>query len=187
MCDHKMQRQYPGAIKPRKFAIPTPLLLSLMMSLMALAVSGQGIQAHPTSPSVSVTAIQTGSRSQPDIAPNQDTVSLTMHEAVKIALKQNPHFLAARIEALEVKQSATVARSLYFTKAASGLEEQMQRLNLATIFSQQSAPYSVGPYSNVQIGATFDVPIIAVSAWSSYQAEKRRAESSQEQAADISF
>ena len=39
MCDLKMQREYPGAIKPRKFVIPTPLLLSLMMSLMASAVS----------------------------------------------------------------------------------------------------------------------------------------------------
>jgi outer membrane protein len=185
MCDLKMQREYPGVIKPRKLVIPTPLLLSLMMSLMASAVSGQGVQAPPTSPSVSATSIQTGLGSQSDNGSNQDTVSLTMHEAVKIALKQNPRLLAARIEALEVKQSAKVARSVFLPKATLGLEEQMQRLNLATNFGQESAPYSVGPYSNVQIGATFDVPIIAVSAWSSYQAEKRRAESSQEQAADV--
>ncbi len=185
MCDLTMQRESPGAIKRRKFVIPTFLLLSLPLSLMASAASGQGIQAPPTSPSVSVRSIQTGSRSQPDIPPNQDTVWLTMHEAVKIALKQNPHLLAARIEALESKQSTKVARSVFLPKAALGLEEQMQRLNLATIFGQESAPFSVGPYSNVQIGATFDAPIIAVSAWSSYQAEKRRAESSQEQAADV--
>jgi outer membrane protein TolC len=185
MCDHKMQREYTGAIKPRGVVISTPLLLSLIMSLMASAVSGQGLQAPPTSPSVSVTSIQTGSTSQPYTGSNQDTVSLTMHEAVKLALKQNPRLLAARIEALESKQSAKVARSVYLPKATLGLEDQMQRLNLATIFGQESAPYSVGPSSNVQIGATFDVPIIAVSAWSSYQAEKRRAESSQQQAADV--
>lgn len=185
MCDLKTQREYPGAIKPRKFVIPTPLLLSLMMSLMAAAVSGQGVQVPPTSPSVSATSIQTGSGSQSDSGSNQDTVSLTMHEAVKIALKQNSRLLAARIEALEVKQRAKVARSVFLPKATLGLEEQMQRLNLATNFGQESAPYSVGPYSNVQIGATFDVPIIAVSAWSSYRAEKRRAESSQEQAEDV--
>jgi outer membrane protein len=105
-----------------------------------------------------------------------------MHEAVRLALKQNPRLLAARIEALESKQSTKAARSVYLPKATLGLEEQMQRLNLATLIGQESAPYSVGPYSNVQIGATFDVPIIAVSAWSSYQAERRRAESSDPQA-----
>ena len=145
MCDLKMQREHPGAIKPRKFVIPTHLLLSLMLSLMALAVSGQGVQAPPTSPSVSVTSIQTGLGSQSDNGSNQDTVSLTMHEAVKIALKQNPRLLAARIEALEVKQSAKAARSVFLPKATLGLEEQMQRLNLATNFGQESAPYSVGP------------------------------------------
>jgi outer membrane protein len=185
MCDIKMQCEYPGAIKPRNFVIPTPLLLSLMMSLMASAVSGQGVQAPPTSSSVSVTSSQTGSGGQPDNGSNRDKVSLTMHEAVKLALKLNPRMLAARIEALESKQSTKVARSVFLPKATLGLEEQMQRLNLATIFGQESAPYSVGPYSNAQLGTTFDVPVIAVSAWSSYQAEKRRAESSQEQAADV--
>ena len=87
-----------------------------------------------------------------------------MHEAVRLALKQNPRLLAAGIEALESKQGKKVARSVFLPKAALGLEEQIQRLNLATIFGQESAPYSVGPYSNLQIGATFDVPIIAVSA-----------------------
>src|ERR1700733_5583772 len=108
-----------------------------------------------------------------------------MHEAVRLALKQNPRLLAAGIEALESKQSTKVARSVFLPKATLGLEEQMQRLNLATIFGQESAPYSVGPYSNAQLGTPFDVPGGAVSAWSSYQAEKRRAESSQEQAADV--
>ncbi len=185
MCDLKMQRESTDAIKPRKSVIPTLLLLSLPLRLIASAVSGQGVQAPPTSPSVSATSIPAGSRSQPDIPHNQDTVSLTMHEAVKIALKQNPRLLAARIEALESKQSTKVARSVFLPKATLGLEDQMQRLNLATIFGQESAPYSVGPYSNVQIGTSFDVPIIALSAWSSYQAEKHRAESSQEQAADV--
>jgi hypothetical protein len=119
MCDLKMQREYPGAIKPRKFVIPTPLLLSLMMSLMASAVSGEGVQAPPTSPSVSVTSIQSGSRSQPDIAPNQDTVSLTMHEAVKIALKQNPRLLAAWPRAgsgVEGKPAGTCGRKSHCSR-----------------------------------------------------------------------
>ncbi len=177
--------KYPGETKLRMSIIPTPLFLLLMMSLITAAASGQRLERLPASPTVPVTSTQTGSGGQPDSGSNQDKVQLTMHEAVRLALKQNPRLLAARIEALESKQSTKIARSVFLPKATLGLEEQMQRLNLATIFGQDSAPYSIGPYSNVQIGATFDVPIIAVSAWSSYQAGKRRAESSQEQAADV--
>jgi outer membrane protein len=177
--------KYSDATKLRMSVIPTSLSFLLMMSLIATAASGQKIEDLPTSPTVPVASTQTGSGGQPDSGSNQDKVQLTMHEAVRLALKQNPRLLAARIEALESKQSTKIARSVFLPKATLGLEEQMQRLNLATIFGQDSAPYSIGPYSNVQIGATFDVPIIAVSAWSSYQAGKRRAESSQEQAADV--
>jgi outer membrane protein len=185
MCDLTSQSEYPGAITLRMFVTPTPLWLPLMMILMVAAASGQKVEELPASPSAAVTSSQAGTGSQPDIAPNQDTISLTMHAAVKLALKQNPRLLAARIEALEAKQSTKVARSVFLPKATLGLEEQMQRLNLATLIGAESSPYSVGPYSNAQLGATFDVPVIAVSAWSSYQAEKRRAESSQEQTADV--
>jgi outer membrane protein len=185
MCDLTNQCEYPGTMTLRMFVIPTPLSLPLMMILIVAAASGQKVVELPASPSVAVTSSQTGSGGQPDNGSNQDKISLTMHEAVRLALKQNPRLLAARIEALESKQSTKVARSVFLPKATLGLEEQMQRLNLATLIGAESYPYSVGPYSNVQIGANFDVPIIAVSAWRSYQAEKRRAESSQEQAADV--
>ena len=46
-----------------------------------------------------------------------------MHEAVRLALKQNPRLLAAGIEALESKQGKKVARSVFLPKAALGLEE----------------------------------------------------------------
>jgi outer membrane protein len=112
-------------------------------------------------------------------------VSLTIHEAVKLALKQNPRLLASRLEALESHQTANVSRSAFLPKATLVLEDQMNRLNLATLIGQEQPPYTVGPYSNVQLGSGFDVPIIAVSAWRSYQAEKQRASASELQADDL--
>ena len=94
-----------------------------------------------------------------------ETVSLSLHQAVQLGLKQNPRLLASRLEALESKQSTKIARSAFLPKASMGFEEQANRLNLATIFGQDTRPYSVGPYSNVQLGSNFDVPIIAASAW----------------------
>jgi outer membrane protein len=113
------------------------------------------------------------------------TIQLSMHDAVRLALKQNPRVIAARLEALESKQEARVAKSAFLPKASLGLEEQMNRLNLATLVGQEQRPYSVGPYSNVQLGSTFDVPLIAVSAWKNYQAQKQRQVASQSDAEDV--
>jgi outer membrane protein len=113
------------------------------------------------------------------------TIQLSMHDAVRLALKQNPRVIAARLEALESKQETRVARSAFLPKASLDLQEQMNRLNLATLIGQESPPYSIGPYSNVQLGSTFDVPVIAVSAWKNYQAQKQREVASQSDAEDV--
>ncbi len=111
-------------------------------------------------------------------------VPLSMREAVQLALKQNPRWLAARLEALESKQQTREARAAFLPKANLQVEEQMNRLNLATLIGQEPRPYSVGPYSNVQTGSTFDVPLIAVSAWKSYEAEKQREAAARSDAED---
>jgi outer membrane protein len=111
-------------------------------------------------------------------------VQLSLHEAVRLALKQSPDMLAARLEALESKQTSRVVRSIFLPKASLSLEEQADRLNAATLIGQETRPYSIGPYGNVQLGSTFDVPIIAASAWRSYQAQKQRERASQFDASD---
>jgi outer membrane protein len=178
------QHESPGGVPSPIVDAPLLSLVLLALCLLALPASGQTTEGSQSTSSVAASSSQIDARNQPDPS-DPNAVSLTMHEAVKLALKQNPRLLAARLEALESKQTAKVARSVFLPKATLGLEEQMQRLNLATLIGQESYPYSVGPYSNAQIGANFDLPIIAVSAWSSYKAEKRRAQSSQQQAADV--
>jgi outer membrane protein len=106
--------------------------------------------------------------------PMISSVSLSLHEAVKLALKQNPHLLAARLEALESKQTTKIIRSVFLPKASLSLVEQSIRFNAATLIGQEAPPYSIGPYSNVQLGSNFDVPLVAVAAWRSYQAQKQR-------------
>jgi outer membrane protein len=118
---------------------------------------------------------QTEAAVSADRSPGTESIPLTMHEAVRLALKQNPQVIAARLEALESKQQVNVARSGLLPKAGLRVEDQMNRLNLATLIGGNTYPYSVGPYSNVQLGSSFDVPLIAVTAWRGYQAEKHRA------------
>jgi outer membrane protein TolC len=172
-----------GGIPSRIFDIPRPLSALLALCLLASPASGQTATGGQSTSSAITSPGQTGARNQPGTS-DPNTVSLTMHEAVKLALKQNPRVVAARLEALESRQTTKVARSTFLPKASLGLEEQIHRLNLATLIGKESYPYSVGPYSNAQLDVNFDVPIIAVSAWRSYQAEKQREKSSQEQAVD---
>jgi outer membrane protein len=161
------------------------LWLILADGLCGMAAVAQTIAEPQSSLSPAASAIQDPQSSSNQGSPESadgESLSLTMHEAVKLALRQNPRLLESRLQALESKQTANVARAALLPKAALGVEEQAERLNLATAFGQEAPPYSVGPYSNVQLGATFDVPVVAVSAWRSYQAAKQRQQSSQFQA-----
>jgi outer membrane protein TolC len=171
----------------RSTLVPLFLLCALqaVASLLAPAAYAQAVHEQQQSPSVPASAALAGPGSARDPASDPNALSLTMRDAVKLALKQNPGLLAARLEALESAQTAKTAQAAFLPKATAGLEEQMQRLNLATLIGQESAPYSVGPYSNVQLDANFDIPLIAVPAWRSYQSEKLREKASGRDAAAV--
>jgi len=106
-----------------------------------MAAVAQTTEDHKPSLSGSASAIQDkASSSNQDSAESADgeSLSLTMHEAVKLALKQNPLLLKARLQALESKQTANVARAAFLSKAAFGFEEQADKLNLETAFGQEA-------------------------------------------------
>jgi outer membrane protein len=178
MCEIK---QYRAGYAKQPGILYFSLLLALHLA-PARQANAQTVPAQQASPAVSAPARPEPLGAQ---AADRNSVPLTMHEAVKLALQQNPRVLAARLEALESVQTAKIARSAFLPKATAGLEEQRQRLNLATLIGQESPPYSVGPYSNVQLDANFDIPVIAVSAWRTYQAEKERQKASGQETAAV--
>jgi hypothetical protein len=51
-------------------------------------------------------------------------------------------------------------RSDFFPEAFLDPGAQANRLNLATLIGQEPGPDSTGPYSTLQLGSTFDVPLI---------------------------
>lgn len=148
------------------------IVFAILLGLAIYCVSPELAQAQN---SYRVGAGEENAVTQDPTSPSRSTsVPLSLHEAVKLALKQNPRLLAARLEALESKQTTKITRSAFLPKASLSLEEQSLRLNTATLIGQEAAPYTIGPYSNAQIGSNFDVPIVAVAAWRSYQAQKQR-------------
>lgn len=160
-----------GQTSQHRFHVQSFLLASLLLTLTLFARTSAAAQTTDTS-----------------VADDGSPVSnlpLSMHEAVRLALRQNPRVLASRLEALESKQQVKIARSTFLPKAGLQLEEQMTRLNLGTLIGQEAAPYSVGPYSNLQLGSSFDVPVIAASAWKGYQAEEQRDAAAQWSDADL--
>jgi outer membrane protein len=163
----------------------TIFLASLALLLIGVLPGGMRAQdSMHTDAAEKMAAVQEQPAGSPAVPQANTPVQLSLHEAVRLALKQNPRLLAARLEALESKQTSRIVRSTFLPKASLSLEEQANRLNLATLIGQESAPYSIGPYGNVQLGSNFDVPIIAVSAWRSYQAQRQREQASQFDASD---
>ena len=160
-------------------AAPLWSCLRLVLAMIMLCHQVHAQQDHPAAGYNPVTSTKITTDSA-----GSDDLTLSMHQAVQLGLKQNPRLLASRLEALQSKQTTKVARSVFLPKGSLMVEEQANRLNLATLIGQEPAPYSVGPYSNLQAGAAFDVPVIAVSAWRSYQAQKQREVASQSDAAD---
>jgi outer membrane protein TolC len=169
-------------ISPKAFS--SAIVAIVAIAFFSPPCVGQAAEARK---SQFFTQQEVGEHSAASNAPETDpnAISLTMREAVKLALKENPRLLAARLDALESRQTAKISRSEFLPKATLVLEEQRNRLNLATLIGQENSPYSVGPYSNLQLGSSFDVPVITISAWRSYQAEKRRANASELQASNL--
>lgn len=165
-----------------KRALIGAISLSFAFLPAAVMAHAQAGPAPQTSPNVPAPARRANAGDQ---AASSNVVPLTMREAVQLALKQNPGLLAARVEALESAQTARVARSAFLPRATGGVGEQIQKLNFATLVGQEPPPYSVGPYSNLQVNANFDVPLVAVPAWRTYQAERLRERASQQDAAAV--
>jgi hypothetical protein len=128
------RREYPGPA----FRILTAWSLALAVGL---SVRSYGQQAN-----VAASAD----------APGASVLELSMHDAVQLALKQNPRLLAARLEALESAQQTRDARSAFLPQASPQLEEQMNRLNLATLIGHSSRLYQHLNPANVTTSGSLD-------------------------------
>lgn len=117
-------------------------------------------------------AAATGLRAQ-DTTP----VRLTLHDAVQLALNQNPQVQVANLNVAQSQQDQTLARAGLLPQASFQAYEQTRRFAVAPLFGLQHIPGlpfpgHLGPYEVYQAGPAFSVPVFDLTLWRRWQASK---------------
>ena len=99
---------------------------------------------------------------------------LTLHDAVALALKQNPVVILANLGVSQTQQQQNIARSALLPQVAGNVSETVHRVNLQSAigFSFPGFPQHVGPYYVFQYGGTFNAPIFDLTLWNRYRSSK---------------
>ena len=106
------------------------------------------------------------------------TLSLTLQQAVAVALKQNPTEQVAILNAAESVQDKNIARSTLLPQATFRAADSWNRVNLAAefggkpLFPGVPLPGHIGPYQIFSVGPGFNTSIFDLSLWKRYQASR---------------
>ena len=98
-------------------------------------------------------------------------LSLTLRDAIALALKQNPQVILANLGVSQSEQERAIARSALLPQVAGNVSESVHRVNLQTAigFSFPGFAQHVGPFYVYQMGATFNAPVFDLTLWRRYR------------------
>lgn len=132
----------------------------IVIILMMIFLGGTGVLAQETRP-----------------------LKLTLHDAVALALKQNPQTLVSEFQAKEVGEQRTVALAGLLPQVSADANETRLRENLEALFGKPVSgfPTVLGPFSVFAVGTQFTVPILDISAIRTWQASKLDANAARDQ------
>jgi outer membrane protein TolC len=100
---------------------------------------------------------------------------LTLHDAVTLALKQNPQVQIAGIQTSQSVQDQRIARSGLLPQAQLNTSVAVNRANLETAFGERfpGFPEHIGPFEIFNAGTQFSTPILDLNLWNRYQASRQ--------------
>jgi outer membrane protein TolC len=98
-----------------------------------------------------------------DAAPLQ----LNLHDAVNLALKQNPRVILANLEVAQSAEDVRAARSGLLPHIDGTVAESVNRENVQALFGGPipGFPGHIGPFEVFQIGAGFQAPVFDLTLW----------------------
>ncbi len=99
---------------------------------------------------------------------------LTLHDAVEMALKQNPQVQIANLNVAVTQENQIVARSALLPQANLAVSEAVQRENLEALIGAKIAgfPQHSGPFWLFQGGPSGSVPLFDLAAWHRWRQSK---------------
>jgi outer membrane protein len=103
-------------------------------------------------------------------------LSLTLDQAVRLALKQNPTAQIAVMQAAQSVQDKNVARAALMPEVDASVKEQVQRVNIQAQFGGENIfpgiPKAFGPFPIFSAGPSFAAPLFDLTLWRRYQAAR---------------
>ncbi len=116
-------------------------------------------------------------------AAQPETLRLTLHDAVAMALKQNPEVQIANLNTAVTQENQIVARSALLPQANLAVSEAVQRENLEAFLGMRVAgfPQHSGPYWLFQGGSNGSVPLFDLAAWHRWRQSKENTTGSRAQ------
>jgi outer membrane protein TolC len=105
------------------------------------------------------------------VAENSAALKLTLHDAVVLALRQNPRVILANLGVAQSAQDSRVARSALLPQVGAGVGELVQRENVDALFGEPfpGIPQHIGPFWVQQEGVHFSAPL-DLTLWRRYKA-----------------
>jgi outer membrane protein len=120
------------------------------------------------------------SYAQSNPAPPARTVSLTLKDAVQLALKQNPQVVIARLLSMESDRQRQISRAALLPQANLTAAGVLNRYNFATI-ERTPMRTTVGLYQFIQAGPAFSQTLLDLPLFRSYQISREGVRESQAQ------
>ncbi len=131
-------------------------------------------------------SLAAGLRAQDD-AP----LRLTLRDAVRMALNQNPQVQIANLNLAQSQQDQNLARAGLLPQASMQAFEQTRRFAVAPLFGIQQLPPTfpfpghLGPFEVYQGGPVFSVPVFDLTLWRRWQASREGVDLSRAQSQGV--
>jgi outer membrane protein len=101
------------------------------------------------------------------LAQEKPPLKLTLPEAVRMALHQNPEVQIANLNVAESREDRAISRSALLPQASLGVSDAATRRNMQAFIGMTipGFPQHVGPFQTFQAGPGFSVPIFDLTLW----------------------
>ncbi len=110
-------------------------------------------------------------------------MSLTLQQAVRIALEQSPQVLIANLKIAQAQENSHIQRANLLPQISLKSSDALIRENLATNLGLYLPilPHHLGPFYDIQAGPEFSMPVFDLTLWKRWKASKEDVASSRSQ------
>ncbi len=117
------------------------------------------------------------------LAQEKPPLKLTLAEAVRMALRQNPEVQIANLDVAESREDRSIARSALLPQANLQVSDAATRRNLEAFIGRRIPGFTqhVGPFQTFQAGPGFSAPIFDLTLWRRWQASSQALEGTRAQ------